>query len=149
MLKKIILFLVAIIMPGHLFAQITDSAKNSSDMQDVITSQEDVEVDSEEFEGVPVMVDPQEIIELETKCKKSIRRNLKNRDVTERENIIGVFTWQEKFMKIRELMRDGKSYREAKKIADDIIKVPLMNIKNDKEMEEYMYKKGNFTNNGK
>ena len=170
MLKRIILFLIVIMAPEYLSAQVVDSVKNKTSAQDVVVDQQDVKttdavveadattetvsedvIISEEAveEGVPVRVSPQEIIELETKSKKTIRRNLKNRDVTERENIVGIFTWQEKSLKIRELMREGKSYNEAKKIVEDTIKVPSINIKNDKEMEEYMYKKGNFTSNGK
>ena len=169
MLKKIIFLFVVIILPGQLSAQIIDSSKAQANTKDMVLEQKDGEtvdvavdntvakesavdealVDEEADNGIQVRVSPEEIIELETKSKKSIRRNLKNRDTTERENIIGIFTWQEKSVKIRELMREGKSYSEAKKIVEDTIKSPSINVKNDREMEKYMYKKGNFISNGK
>ena len=154
MLKKIIISLITIIIPGHLSAQVIDSLNGQADIKEVILEQEDIKIEDATLddaveEGVQVSISPEEIIELETKSKKAIRRNIKNRDVRERENIIGVLTWQEKSLKIRELMREGKSYSEAKKIVEDTIKAPAINVKNDSEMEQYMYKKGNFISNGK
>ena len=154
MLKKIIVLLITIIIPGHLSAQVIVSLNSQSDIKEEILEQEDIKIedatlDNAVEEGVQVSISPEEIIELETKSKKAIRRNIKNRDAKERENIIGVLTWQEKSLKIRELMREGKSYSEAKKIVEDTIKPPAINVKNDSEMEQYMYKKGNFISNGK
>ena len=78
------------------------------------------------------------------KAKKNIRKNLAKQDVKEREISLGVMNWAEKEIKIRELMAGGISYQDAKKTVDETIDVPKMNIKKDKDIEKYLYKKGAF-----
>ena len=41
-------------------------------------------------------------------------------------------------------MLEGKSYDEAKEIAEKMIKIPQIDIKNDKDIEKLIYEKGHF-----
>lgn len=163
MLQKIVFFLIAVILPvcshAQTLGQMEDNSVKDSvglsqtDEENVVsgdqtgTSSENVvsEGVEEESAGNPVKLSPEEIIAFETEGKKSIRRGIKNKDINERRQLLNVFTWQEKNMKIKELIKEGKTYSEAKKIVEDMIKEPQINVKNNKDMERYIYKKGNFT----
>ena len=107
------------------------------------------EVLEEETPPPPTTITPEEIVAFETDSKKSIRRGLKKQDRKDRENFIGVMNWQEKTMKVRELMLEGKSYKEAVKIAEEEVEIPLINVKKDEDMEKYIYEKGKFITNEK
>jgi polyhydroxyalkanoate synthesis regulator phasin len=63
--------------------------------------------------------------------------------------MVDIFTWQERNTKIKELIKEGKTYSEAKKIADEMIKKPQINAKNNKDMEKYMYEKNGLISNKK
>ena len=163
MLKNIIFILLAVIVPAYSHAQFVDSAKPQPAEEAVVLAQNtenvvqteavvdsstpEEEVDDEAAR--PVRITPEEVIALETESKKSIRQGLKSRSVDERKKMVGVLTWQKKKMKIKELMLEGKTYAEAKDIVEGTVKDPKVNVKNDREMENYMYKEGNLTSNEK
>lgn len=111
----------------------SETAEDKSSEEDIVV--EDIP---------PSTITLDEIIAIETESKKSIRKGLKNQDTKERENLLGIMSWQEKNLKIRELMLEGKSYDEAKEIAEKMIKIPQIDIKNDKDIEKLIYEKGHF-----
>ena len=123
--------------------------KNLSDEALAVEEGKVSEVLEEETPPPPTTITPEEIVALETDSKKSIRRGLKKQDRKDRENFIGVMNWQEKTMKVRELMLEGKSYKEAVKIAEEEVEIPLINVKKDEDMEKYIYEKGKFITNEK
>lgn len=114
------------------------------DDKKVISAEKNLE---DEVPPPPVAVTPEEIAELEIESKKSIRRSIKNKDDKDRQQLLGVMNWAEKNMKMQELIAKGMSYKEAKKIVEKTVKLPKMNIKKDKDIEKYIYKKGGFITN--
>lgn len=124
--------------------KIENKAKNinsnaSSKNKDISTDEDVVEE-----EVPPTTITPDEIIAFETESKKAIRRSLKNRDTNDRGTFIGVMSAQEKSIKVKELMLEGKNYKEAKKIAEEMMKIPSVDLKKDKDIENYIYQKGGF-----
>ena len=167
MLKQIIFFLVAVVIPVYSYAQTMENAEIQPAKNDVVLNQniekpaeavaqadgivdEDVlKILEEERKARPVRVPQEEVIALETEAKKSIQRGLKNKNVNDRKKMVDIFTWQERTTKIKELIKEGKTYSEAKKIADEMIKKPQINAKNNKDMEKYMYEKNGLISNKK
>lgn len=174
MLKKLIFLLfVSVIIPDVSCAQVINVGKRQEnagvlfskkstpekvETQRVVSSEKITSVDNngavvEELpqEDVvpppPVAVTTEEIAELEIESKKSIRRSIKNKDDVDRERFLGVMNWAEKNMKMQELMAGGMSYKDAKKIVNETVKLPKINIKKDNDIEKYIYKKGNFITN--
>ena len=98
----------------------------------------------EETPPPPANVTVEERIEIETESKKNIRKTIKKQDTKEREISLGIMNWAEKEIKIRELMAGGMSYKDAKKNAEETVMLPKMNVKKDKDVEKYLYKKGAF-----
>ena len=173
MLKKIVFFLsVGVIIPTFSDAQTIDVgakqlkstvafseqdlAKNEASNNAISAKTDDSEKAvkegatkaeealEEETPPPPANVTIEERIAIETESKKNIRKNLAKQDVKEREISLGVMNWAEKEIKIRELMAGGMSYQDAKKTVEETIGVPKMNIKKDKDIEKYLYKKGAF-----
>ena len=98
----------------------------------------------EETPPPPVNVTVEERIAIETESKKNISKAIRKKDTKEREINLGIMNWSEKELKIRKLMVAGMSYKDAKRIVEKTVKLPKMNIKKDKDVEKYIYKKGAF-----
>ena len=174
MLKKLIFLLfVSVIIPDVSCAQVINVGKRQEnagvlfskkstpekvEAQKAISSEKIISIDNngavieeapkdDVIPPPPVAVSMEEIAELEIESKKSIRMSIKNKDEKDRERLLGVMNWAEKNMKMQELMAGGMSYKDAKKIVNETVKLPKINIKKDKDIEKYIYKKGNFITN--
>ena len=174
MLKKIVFLLLGgVIIPTFSNAQMIDvGAKqhnptvllskkdlNKTEVQNNTVSNKAVEANAvsegavlpegealteEETPPPPANVTVEERIEIETESKKNIRKTIKKQDTKEREISLGIMNWAEKEIKIRELMAGGMSYKDAKKNVEETVMLPKMNVKKDKDVEKYLYKKGAF-----
>ena len=174
MLSKIAIFLTLALFPMSTNAQLIGLENKKTDTNTIFLSRDDVKQKeikqsaknvkvpsadnsvSEEDETLlgeelppPSTVTPSEIAELETSSKKKIRLNIKKQNKKDRERFVSSMTWSEKNLKIQELMKNGKSYGEAKKEVDESVKRPQIDVKKDSELEKYIYKKGNFITNAK
>ena len=74
---------------------------------------------------------------------------MKKQNKKDRERFVDSMTWSEKNLKIQELMKNGKSYSEAKKEVEALIQKPQIDVKKDSELEKYIYQKGKFRINAK
>lgn len=167
MLKKLVFFILAVaIIPALSNAQVVNvgkkQLKSSAYLSEKEMVKEEVKVKEtpkdnaeenyltededavEEYTPPPANVTTEERIEIETESKKNIRSNLKKQDTKEREISLGLMNWAEKELKMRELMAGGMSYKDAKKAVDKSVKLPKINVKKDKDIEKYIYKKGAF-----
>lgn len=164
MIKKLVLILIIILLPAVVRAQVMNVNKQQNNQKNVELSLQNNKTSGEQKSSekntdmveksleeapMPTVVTATEIIELETESKKSIKRKIKKQNTKERENFIDTINWGERTLKIRELMRKGKSYKEAVSIADEEFKTSDVNVKKDEDMERYIYKKGNFISNEK
>lgn len=164
MLKKIAIFLIVVMFPVFSNAQLInfskksppkvskvlvedDSAKQDKSLQPQ-EEQELSEEDKQEEPPPPTTVTPSQRAEIETNSKKRIRIGVKAQNLKYRKNLINAMTWSEKNMKIRELMKQGKSYKEAQKEVNELIKTPDIDLNKNKEIEKYIYKKGQFITDG-
>ena len=166
MLKKLAIFLTVLIFPIVVNAQNVGYKKEhqrtyelmaqkvgliqSVDQQNLKDAKDVAKDGGEKVDDVPpppTTITPTEIAEYETDSKKLIRLNVKRQDKKERENFLRTMTWTEKNLKIRELMKNGKSYKDAKKEVENLVKVPQINVKEDSEVEKYIYDKGKFMTN--
>lgn len=122
-------------------ATATQQKTESDDIKDTET-EEDV-IDTRMIRQKAI-VTSEERIEFETESKKNLHEMVKKQDKKEREMSLGIMNWVDKKLKIRELMVGGMSYKEAKKIAEESVKIPKINLDDDKDVEKYLYKKGAF-----
>jgi hypothetical protein len=137
------------LMFGNVTQQDAQKQKTQENTDTIDDEEKKVEEQLDEQLPPPTTITPEEIIEFETESKKNIRRKIKNKDEENRAQLIGVMNWSEKKLKIQELMVGGMSYEDAKKVADESLKLPKINIKNGKEIEKYIYEKGKFISNEK
>lgn len=166
MLKKLVFFMLAVvIIPTLSDAQVVNVGKKQLKSSAYLSEKEMLKEEVKEnvtpknvteenalTEGEevveeappPANVTAEERIEIETESKKNIRKNLKKQDTKEREISLGLMNWAEKELKMRELMAGGMSYKDAKKTVEESVKVPKINVKKDKDIEKYIYKKGAF-----
>ncbi len=167
MLKKLVFFMLAVvIIPTLSDAQVVNVGKKQlkssaylsekemlkEEVKENVTPKNVTEENAltegeeavEEEAPPPANVTAEERIEIETESKKNIRKNLKKQDTKEREISLGLMNWAEKELKMRELMAGGMSYKDAKNTVEESVKVPKINVKKDKDIEKYIYKKGAF-----
>ena len=170
MLSKIAIFLTIVLFPVCTSAQLTGLENKPDGDNTVYLSKEDAKQITENTKAVstdsniseedgeevleedlppPTTITPSEIAEIELESKKQIRLNIKKQNKKDRERFVDSMTWSEKNLKIQELMKNGKSYSEAKKEVEALIQKPQIDVKKDSELEKYIYQKGKFRINAK
>lgn len=100
--------------------------------------------DEEIVEPLPVTITPEQKAEINKKIKKNIKDVVKLQTIRNRRDFIDVMTSTEKIVSRRKALLEGKTYSVAKDLEKNI-KVPNIDLKNDTDVEQYMYEKVGVT----